>query len=83
VYLFIFGGTYASLYFISIPTHIIQAWTLVGTCDGTIKPTLQPTMDPLANVGGCPSEWEEWTNVPGQTKYEEGDLLRIFYPDFR
>ena len=34
-------------------------------------------MDPLANVGGCPNEWEEWTNVPGQTQYEEGDMVSL------
>ena len=34
-------------------------------------------MDPLANVGGCPEEWQEWTNVPGQTKYEEGDTVSL------
>ena len=34
-------------------------------------------MDSLANVGGCPNEWEEWTNVPGQTKYEKGDIVSL------
>jgi len=76
---YFFGGTYASLLnFISFPIpNEYQAWTLVGTCEGTITPTVRPTMDPLANVGGCPNEWEEWTNVPGQTKYEEGDLVTL------
>ena len=34
-------------------------------------------MDPLANVGGCPNEWEEWTNDPEQTKYEAGDMVSL------
>jgi len=34
-------------------------------------------MDPLANVGGCPNEWQEWTNDPEQTKYEAGDMVSL------
>ena len=34
-------------------------------------------MDPLANVGGCPNEWQELTNDPEQTKYEAGDMVSL------
>lgn len=45
-----------------------QAWEALGSCTGTISPTQSPVNVNLANLGGCPSEWEPLT-------YEAGDVV--------
>ena len=51
-------------------TAFADAWTVVGTCEGTIGPTSSPSFDALELVGGCPDEWE--VKAEG---YEEGDIV--------
>ena len=51
--------------------HWEQAWTLLGSCDGTIAPTTSPNYQYLADHGGCPNEY-----APG-TMYEGGDKVTM------
>ena len=48
-----------------------QAWTLLGSCDGTIAPTSSPVYVSLTDAGGCPDEY-----VAGST-YEENDKVAV------
>ena len=46
-----------------------QAWTLMGSCEGSLSPTGSPSFEVLADAGGCPGEYE------GGAAYEEGDRV--------
>lgn len=49
-----------------------EAWTVIGTCEGTIAPTSSPSFVSLPDLGACPDEWE---NKAIGDAYEEGDLV--------
>ena len=48
-----------------------QAWTLLGSCEGTIAPTSSPNYQSLDDHGGCPDEFASGTT------YEEGDKVSV------
>ncbi|KAL3783743.1 hypothetical protein HJC23_004862 [Cyclotella cryptica] len=48
-----------------------QAWTLLGTCDGTIAPTSSPNFVSLPDAGGCPMDYSS------DEKYEAGDKVSV------
>ncbi|KAL7527742.1 hypothetical protein ACHAXR_002106, partial [Thalassiosira sp. AJA248-18] len=50
-------------------TSWLEAWTVVGYCDGTIAPTTSPIFVTLVDVGGCHVEF-----LVGED-YEEGDKV--------
>jgi len=46
-----------------------NAWTSLGSCDGSISPTKAPVFTALDDAGGCPGEFKEGG------EYEEGDKV--------
>lgn len=46
-----------------------EAWTALGSCNGTIAPTDSPVFVSLTNEGGCPIAFD------GGEDYEEGDKI--------
>ena len=48
-----------------------QAWTVLGSCDGTIAPTTSPNYQYLADHGGCPNDYASGTIC------EEGDKVTV------
>ena len=51
----------------------MDAWTLMGFCEGTIAPTSSPSFVALSDMGGCPDAWEE-KSLAGES-YEGGDAV--------
>ncbi|KAL7526453.1 hypothetical protein ACHAWF_003276, partial [Thalassiosira exigua] len=48
-----------------------QAWTLLGSCDGTISPTAAPNYASLEDQGGCPGPYD------AGAEYEEDDRVSL------
>ncbi len=48
-----------------------EAWTVLGTCDGTIAPTGSPTFDVLEDQDGCPEAFSD------SAEYEASDRVSV------
>jgi len=61
------------------PQYWREAWSIIGTCDGTNSPTAAPNMvdSSLVDWGGCPPEWDASITSDPDTTYEAGDAISL------
>eukprot|EP00578_Thalassiosira_sp_NH16_P012582 CAMPEP_0181104086 /NCGR_PEP_ID=MMETSP1071-20121207/15229_1 /TAXON_ID=35127 /ORGANISM="Thalassiosira sp., Strain NH16" /LENGTH=546 /DNA_ID=CAMNT_0023187239 /DNA_START=243 /DNA_END=1879 /DNA_ORIENTATION=+ len=62
-----------------LPQYWREAWTIIGTCDGTSAPTPSPNMvnSALIKWPGCPPEWKLSLSSDPSTEYEAGDAISL------